>query len=230
MVAAFNFLEEAFGGCDLVGSHEEEVFIGIKDGVVDDEIEEGVLLEEGWGEVGEVFEDGVIGFSPMHGEVEAVLIALGGVSEVAGIGAVGDDEDLEVFEEGGGGIEAFFGVSVDLVEGIADGCAAFFEFNLDEWEAVDEDGYVVAVFVFTGLFELGEDLEFIAGDVGFIDNGDVLDVVIVKAEVVDVVAVDFFGLVGEGGGGVVEPFGGEAVPFVIGKGDVVEGLDLSAEV
>ena len=36
----------------------------------------------------------VICFRPIHGEVKAIFITLGGVGKVAGIGAVGNDKQL----------------------------------------------------------------------------------------------------------------------------------------
>lgn len=61
----------------------------------------------------------------------------GGVAVVLSVGAIGDDEDLDVLKEAGGRPEAFLVVAVDLVEGLLDGDAAALELDVDERQAVD---------------------------------------------------------------------------------------------
>ena len=60
-------------------------------------INEGVLLQEGRGEVFQVFNQGVVGLRPVHGEVKAVFVALRGVGKISRISAVRDHEQLQIF-------------------------------------------------------------------------------------------------------------------------------------
>ena len=67
-----------------------------------------------------------------------------------------------------------------LVERFAEVDAAAFEFDVDEWQPVDEDGDVVPVGVGRGAWGgsgvdgvLVDDLEFVVVDVGFVEEPDV---------------------------------------------------------
>ena len=61
------------------------------------------------------------------------------------------------------GVEAFFAVAVDLVEGFADGDAPFFDFDLHQGQPVDQDGDIVAIGLAPCLGKLFDDLHFVAG-------------------------------------------------------------------
>ena len=76
----------------------------------------------------QVFEQGVIGLRPVHGEVEAVFVALGGVGKVAGIGAVGDHKQLQKFIQRVVSVKALFAVAMHLIKRFTNGYAALFQF------------------------------------------------------------------------------------------------------
>jgi len=102
---------------------------------------------------------------------------------------------------------------------------------MDQRQAVDEDGDVVAVPVRAGVDDvLVSDLEPIVVDAFLVDEPDVLELVIVPAEDLDVVLLDTAGLVNDGviGGGDGLPE--ESLPLRIAEAVVVEGFDLGAEV
>ena len=56
-----------------------------------------VLLKECRCKILQVFNQCVVSFRPVHRKVKTVLITLYGVGKIAGIGAVGDNEYLQVF-------------------------------------------------------------------------------------------------------------------------------------
>ena len=62
----------------------------------------------------------------MHREVEAVLVALRRVGEVARVRAVGNHKQLQEFEQRVLTVEALLTVAVHLVESLADRHAALF--------------------------------------------------------------------------------------------------------
>ncbi|MNJ62699.1 hypothetical protein D3C77_585500 [compost metagenome] len=61
-------------------------------------IEQSVFLKERSGKVFQIFDQAVIRLRPIHGEVEAVFVALGGVGKITAIGAVGNDKQLQILE------------------------------------------------------------------------------------------------------------------------------------
>ena len=50
-------------------------------------------------------------------------------------------------------------VAIDLVEGFLQSNATSFEFYLNEWQAIDEQGYVIPIFVLTLDSDLLSDLK-----------------------------------------------------------------------
>lgn len=159
------------------------------------------------------------------------MVVAGGVAVILREGAVGDDEDLDVFEEAAAGPEGFAGVAVDLVEGFAEIDAAPFEFDVDEREAVDEDGDVVAVFagaVLGGV--LVDDLQFVVMNILLVEEVDVFDGAVGAGEELDMVVLNDGGFFADAAVGVGDGLFEEAFPFGIGEGEVVQLFELSAQI
>ena len=110
-------LEDRLGRGDLVGPHDQQLLRGGEDAVAGQQGQQRVLGEEGPGEVDQVRDRLVGGVGPPGGELEGVgvgglglalapcglgdVVEAGGVRVVLGLGAVGDDEDLDVAEQAG---------------------------------------------------------------------------------------------------------------------------------
>ena len=77
------------------------------------------------------------------------------------------------------------------------------------------------------LLELLDDLDLVAADIGLISQIDVLDTAIIEDEVKDVVVVNLAGLVSGTVAGPIQIGFNEARPFLIGKLNIVEGLQLN---
>ena len=88
--------EDTLGSCYLVGAHHEERIRHIQYRVGQDHLQEGLLLEEGSCEVLQILDRRIVYLCPVHREVKAVLIPLRRISEVAGISAIADHEELDV--------------------------------------------------------------------------------------------------------------------------------------
>ena len=80
-------------------------------------IEQGVFLEKGGGKVFQILDQTVIGLRPVHGEVEAVLVAPSGVGKITAIGAVRNHKQLQILEQGLLAVIVFFAVAVYLING-----------------------------------------------------------------------------------------------------------------
>ena len=100
-------LENAFGGGDLVGPHDQEGAVFAEHTVCGEDVENGVFGEECAGEAVEVWDDFVVAVCPPAGEGPRVggafgvvgFLGPGGVGVVLGECSVGDHEHLYVVEE-----------------------------------------------------------------------------------------------------------------------------------
>lgn len=133
--------------------------------------------------------DFVVPIRPEGGELKAVaglfgfvpslallfdVTAAGGIGIILRVGAVGDDENLDVFKQAACCPEAVALVALDLVERLADGHAAPLQLDMYQRQTVDEDGHVVArVVIACGLLVLVEHLQTVVVDVLFVQKIDV---------------------------------------------------------
>ena len=230
LVRADDLPQHALGGGNLVRAHHQQRVAGVKHRVVQQHLEQGLLLEEGGREVLQVQNPAVVRLRPVHGEVEAVFVALRGVGKVARVGAVGNHKQLQILEQRVRAVEALFAVAVHLIKRLADGHAALLQFHLHQRQAVDQNGHVVAVGVRAGLFKLLDHLQLVASDGFFIEQVNVLDAPIVKHKVVDVVVVHLAGLLHHTVAGLVQPALYKALPLHVGERHVVERLQLHAHI
>ncbi len=92
----FYLPQNALGSGNLVGAHHQQGIAHIEHRIMQQHIEQRIFLKESRGKVFQVFNQAVIGLRPVHGEVVAVFIALGGVGEITAIGAVGNYKQLQV--------------------------------------------------------------------------------------------------------------------------------------
>lgn len=225
--------DDAVHGVDLVGAHHHELLLaGDEDGVAADHVAEGAFGQEGFGEVVEVGDFGVVfGGELIDGEeaffgVEAE-VAVVVVGEVPGVGPVADDEELNEAEEGAGvAVAGVVFIVHDLLHGAAGTDAEVFQLDLHGGDAVDEEHDIVAVVAVVGVdAELVDDFEGVFAPVFDVDEGVVQRGAVVAGEVVDF-AEGAGGGIDVGGDDVVE----KAVEFAIGELDAVESFEFGAEV
>ena len=246
-------LEDRFGRGDLVGAHHEEFIAGVEHAVAREDGEDCALGQECGCEVGEVRNLIVGGVGPPHREfvgsrirgchLPARALVFGdvleahGVGVVLGVGTVGDDEDLHVAEESvaGARVEGVALVAVDLVEGLAQFFTAPLKFDVDQGQAVDEDGDVVAVGARARVDGvLADHLHLVAVNVGLVDEADVLGGAVVAGEDLHVVLLDAAGFgddgIPSGGRNVDDRVTVEVLPFPVTEAVVVEGFELDTQV
>lgn len=197
-------------------------------------------------EVYQIGNDFVVPIRPEGGELKAVaglfgfvpsfallfdVAAAGGVGIILRVGAVGDDENLDVFKKPACCPEAVALVALDLVERLADGHAAAFELDMYQRQAVDEDGHVVArVVTARSLLVLVEHLQTVVVDVFFIQQVDVFGRTAVLPQHLHMIELNparlFQNAVVRACDAVLE----KARPLAVRKGVVVQTLQLAAEV
>ena len=186
------------------------------------------VLQEGGSKVLQVLDQFVVRLGPVHGEVEAVLVALGSVGEIAGIGTVGDHKNLQILVQRAIAVKAFFAVAMDLVESLTNGHATLFKLQLHQWQAVYQDGCIVAVGVAAGLFKLADHLHPVVGQILFVQQINVLNAPVIKHEVVYMVIVDFAGFFDNAVARLVQILDHKASPFFVAKLNLVQALQLFA--
>ena len=249
VVGDLNAVQDPLGGGDLIGPHDHQHIFRGENAVPGQHIQNGVLGEEGAGEVDKVGDHLVVGVRPEGGELKAVAGLLlfglargrlpdgvepGGVGVVLGIGAVRDDEDLHILKEAAPRPEGVPLVAVDLVEGLPDGHAPALELDMYQGQAVDQHRHIVAVVVLGPLLLahliLVDDLEAVVVDVLLVDEGDIFGGAVVPAEHLHEVLLDLPSLLHDMLVGVGDGVGEEPLPLAVGELVAVKGLQLAAQV
>ena len=113
-----------------------------------------------------------------------------------------------------------------LIERFTDRHPALFQFNLHQRQAVDQNGDIISVGMGACLFKLLNDLQLVIANVRFVHQIDVLDTACIKNKIMDVIIMNFAGLVDQRIAGPVQVFGDKSRPFCICEGCVVEPLQL----
>ena len=234
-------------GCDLVGTHHQQLLIDVEDAISGQDVQDGVLGKERGGEVAEVCQPVVLLVGPVTGELEGVAVGLAPCSlplapfslfgVASGIGvvlrfcAVRDDEDLDEVEHSSSCPERVAQIAVDLVEGFLDGDASLLQFDVDQGQAVHQNGDIIAVLECATLLHiLVGDLQTVVVDVLLVDESDVLRFSAVEREGQDVAfALQHLGLV-LNGHLLVRNHGKQPGPLAVAQLDAVQGFQLFAKV
>ena len=77
-----------------------------------------------------------------------------------------------------------------LVKCFTNGDATFFKLNLHKRQAIDQNSHIVAIGLCAFLSKLFNNLYFVTWDVFFVQQGNVLQVPIIKGEVIDMIIMN----------------------------------------
>ena len=122
-------------------------------------------------------------------------------------------------------------IAFDLVKSLAQSHPTPFEFNVHHRQTVHQDGHIIAAQTFAALFFiLVEHLQAIVVDGRFVDKADVHHAAVIAFQQLDVVDLDFAGLVEDALFGVRQTVMKEVLPLVFGKAHFVEQFQLQAQV
>lgn len=173
---------------------------------------------------------GLFGFVPSLALLFDVAAA-GGVGIILRVGAVGDDENLDIFKQAACCPEAVALVALDLVERLADGHTAPLELDMYQRQTIDEDGHVVArVVLARGLLVLVEHLQSIVVDVFFVQQVDVFGRAAVLPQHLHMVKLNAARLFQDAVVCARDAVLEKARPLAVGESVVVQTLQLAAEV
>ena len=185
-----NAVQYALRRDNLVWSHGQQPPVLRKDTVAREQVQQGVLGEEGFREVHQIGDGAILGIRPPGGELETVapappghgaalhrrmgMVVACGVAVVFGKCAIGDDKQLHILEKPAARPEALYAIAVDLVEGLLELHAATLQFNVDQRKAVHKHGHIVAVLTLPTLWSiLVDDLKTVVVDVILVNETDI---------------------------------------------------------
>ena len=243
----FDAVENPLGSHDLIGPHHHQNFLGGKDTVFRQNVQQRVSGEEGLCEVQQIGNDAVAAVGPVGSELKTVgslhasfsgavpafpdMAEPGGVGIVFRVCAVGDDENLYIFVESRARPEAVPLVAVDLIESLPDGHAAAFQFHVNERQTVDQNRHVVAgVMPAAALFVLIDDLQAVVVNILLVDERDIHGSAVLPGEILHIVFLNPAGLFHDAVVFAGDPGGEKALPLPVGETVVIEFFQLFPQI
>ena len=154
-----------------------------------------------------------------------------GIGIILGVGAVGDDEDLHILVQPAPSPETDPLVPVDLVEGFFESHAPAFQLHMDQRQTIHQNGHIVpGIVAAAALLILVDDLQEVVVDVLLVDEGNIHGCAVLAGEVLHKIFLDHPGLFHDAIVGVGQLGLEKAVPFPVGKAEMIEPFQLAAEI
>ena len=240
VVRYLDAVQNALSSNNLIGTHDQQQVLSREHTVTGNNVQDGMLAEEGLGEVNHVRNDAVVGISPERGKLEGVaglflfdllricildVVEAGGVGVVLGICAVGDNENLYILEQTTGCPETISLIAVDLVECLTDGHATALQLDVDEGQTINQNGHIITVVMLStigGRYRiLIDNLQMVVVNVFLVNKNNVFTGAIVPSQDLHVVFLNELRLLNDARIGIGQDLTKEAVPFAIGEGVAV---------
>ncbi|SAH07125.1 Uncharacterised protein [Enterobacter cloacae] len=111
-----------------------------------------------------------------------------------------------------------------LVKGFPNRHTTLLQFNLYQWQPIDQYRDVIAIGMRSRLFKLLDNLQLIANKVFLVDKTDIFKTTIIKSEITNVVIMNLTGFIDKSITGVIEITLSKAPPFTFRKGDIIQVL------
>ena len=158
----------------------------------------------------------------------------GRVGVILGVRTIGDNEQLDILKQSAIRPKRIIGVPLDLIESFPNRHTSTLEFDMYHRQTINENRHVVpcAVFAFCGRV-LMNDLQAVLKDMRLVYQFDVLKTGVILFDVLQLgstVVLQQFGFVGNRCACVCEFRTEETLPLIVGKLDVIEFLQLLAEI
>ena len=154
-------LDNTLSSSYLVGAHHQQFFIYIEHTIFGKNFEQRTFNEEGLGKVLQVADKIVFPIAPVAGKLKRVALNFlflslllvsflltsiaGCITVILGLCAIADDKQLDVIKHSLACPEAFTSIAVYLIKGFPDTYTSTFQLNMNEWQTVHQDGYIIAV-------------------------------------------------------------------------------------
>ena len=153
-------VQDALGGCNLIGTHNHQNFFRCENTILGQHIQNGVLGKEGFCKINQVGNHLIVAVCPEGSKLKAVagflrflfcrfahfldVAVSGGVGVILGMGSIGDNENLHILIQAACRPEAVSLVALDLVKGFTYCNATAFQLHMDKGQTVHQNGHIVA--------------------------------------------------------------------------------------
>ena len=250
-------LNDGFGSGNLIRSHHHQFAVCREDTIPREDIENRMFGKERSRKIIQVPNDIILSIRPIRGELKRIasfggfldLLLAGlvrpfavlylrfvtrGVGVILGVRTIGDNEQLDILKQSAIRPKRIIAVSLDLIESLTYRHTSTLEFDMYHRQTINENRHVVpcAVFAFCGRV-LMNDLQAVLEDMRLVNQFDVLKTGVVLFDVLQLgstVVLQQFGFVGNRCAFVRELRTEETFPLIVGKLDMIEFLQLLAEI
>lgn len=111
---------------------------------------------------------------PVHRKVEAVLVPLHCIGKITAIRTIRYDKHLNKFEQRIFAIKTLFGISMHLIECLADSDTASFQLDLYQWQTIYQYRHIIPISLCPSLLKLVDCLHFVSGYILLVGKIDIL--------------------------------------------------------
>ena len=250
-------LNDSFGSGNLIWSHHHQFAVCREDTIPREDIENRMFGKESSRKIIQVPNDIILSIRPIRGELKRIaafgrfldlLLAglvrpfavlylrfvTGRVGVILGVRSIRDNEQLDILKQSAICPERIIAVSLDLIESFPNRHTSTFEFDMYHRQTINENRHIVpcAVFAFCGRV-LMNNLQAVLEDMRLVNQFDVLKTGVIFFDVLQLcstIVLQQFGFVGYRGSCVREFRTEETFPLIVGKLDIIEFLQLLAEV
>ena len=243
----FDPVQDPLGGYNLIGPHHQQKIFRSEHAIPSQDVQQRMPCKKGLGKIHQIRDRLIVGVRPIRSKFKTVgglfaavpgrfvllpdVAVPGCVGIVLGVGAVGDDEDLHILVQPAPSPEADPLVAVDLVEGFFQRHAPAFQLHMDQRQAIHQNGHIVpGIVAAAALLILVDDLQEVVVDVLLVDEGNIHGCAVLAGEVLHKIFLDHPGLFHDAIVGVGQLGLEKAVPFPVGKAEMIEPFQLAAEI
>ena len=155
----------------------------------------------------------------------------GGIGVILGVRSIGNDENLHILIQTTCRKEAVSLITFDLIKGFPDGNASAFQLYMDKRQTIDQNGHIIACIVVTfGFFILVDNLKAIIVNILFVNNLNILGSSVIPPKHFDMIGLHGAAFLYDSLVRVGKRFRKEPLPLAVGKGIVIQNLQLSSKI
>ena len=250
-------LNDGFGSGNLIWSHNHQFAVCREDTIPREDIENRMFGKESSRKIIQVPNDIILAICPIGSELKRIAsfggfldLLLAGlvrpfavlnlrfvtsrVGVILSVRSIGDNEQLDVFKQPTVRPKRIIAVSLDLIESLTYRHTSTFEFDMYHRQTINENRHVIPCAVFAVCrCVLMNDLQAVLKDMRLVYQFDILKTGVIFFDVLQLcctVVLQQFGFIGNRCSCVREFCTEETFPLIVGKLDMIEFLQLLAEI
>ena len=142
LVCVLHTVDDLLHGIELVRTKNHQTLVALmQHDVLANHLAKVALIKEKVGKLTEVVKRHVLRIRPVE---RKLITAVGIVGEITGIHTIADDKELDIVEES---VKRGLMIPLNLVICLFQLHTTFLQFNLHQWQTVDEDSHVITAFL-----------------------------------------------------------------------------------